>query len=115
MIVFYFLAWSVWQSVRSFINVSGTDDIPQRVLLFLMMALLLGIIVNSTGIGISCGTYVNDTSSSATGNMPSPPSEPQPTQFGADCQLAAGWQTNVRGLLAFYLIAKAIRIGLYIM
>jgi hypothetical protein len=105
MIVFYYLPWSVWQSVRSFINVSGTDDIPQRVLVFAMMALLLGIIVNSTGIGISCGTY----NSNAT-----PATDPQPTPFGTDCQLAAGWQTNVRGLLAFYLIAKAIRIALYI-
>ncbi|KAK0517704.1 hypothetical protein OC842_008030, partial [Tilletia horrida] len=45
-------AWSIWLDVRQFINISGTDDVWQRIYILLMMVLLAGYAANATGIKI---------------------------------------------------------------
>ncbi|KAE8241871.1 hypothetical protein A4X13_0g7224 [Tilletia indica] len=45
-------AWSIWLDVRQFINISGTDDVFQRIYILLMMILLAGYAANATGIKI---------------------------------------------------------------
>ncbi|CAD6920460.1 unnamed protein product [Tilletia controversa] len=45
-------AWSIWLDVRGFINISGTDDVWQRIYILLMMILLAGYAANATGIKI---------------------------------------------------------------
>lgn len=49
-ILCFYPAWSIWTDVRSYINVSGTDDVWQRIYVLLIMILLSGYAANATGI-----------------------------------------------------------------
>lgn len=71
-----------------------------------MMALLLGLTSNATGIELSCG-QVKDA-------VPHRRASEEATHFGADCELGPGWQENVKGVVAFFLIAKLCRIALLV-
>ena len=56
--VVFYLCWSVWLDVRTYINQSGTDDVWQRLYILLMMILLAGFAGNATAITI---TDIRDT------------------------------------------------------
>ncbi|UZJ54017.1 hypothetical protein CBS101457_003337 [Exobasidium rhododendri] len=49
-ILVFYPAWSIWTDVRGYINVSGTDDVTQRLYILLTMMLLVGYAANATGI-----------------------------------------------------------------
>lgn len=49
-VLVFFPAWSIWTDVRGYINVSGTDDVCQRLYILLNMMLLVGYAANATGI-----------------------------------------------------------------
>ena len=72
-----------------------------------MMALLLGLNSNATGVELSCGPVKEAAPHRRA-------SEEEPTHFGADCELGAGWQENIKGVVAFFLVAKLCRIALLI-
>lgn len=52
-VLVFYPAWSIWTDVRSYINVSGTDDVWQRMYLLIIMILLVGYAANATGIIIA--------------------------------------------------------------
>ncbi|KAL8278950.1 hypothetical protein RQP46_008619 [Phenoliferia psychrophenolica] len=56
-ISFFFLGYSV---TRSFINTSGTDDVPQRVYVLLIMVLLMGYSSNASAVKIECPVAVTE-------------------------------------------------------
>ena len=49
----YFPTWSVWMDVRTFLNVSGTDDVKERVGLLAYMILLNGYSANAAALQIT--------------------------------------------------------------
>jgi len=49
-ILVFYPAWSIWTDVRGYINVSGTDDVAQRMYILITMMLLVGYAANATGI-----------------------------------------------------------------
>jgi low temperature requirement protein LtrA len=49
-ILVFYPAWSIWTDVRSYINVSGTDDVAQRMYILVTMMLLIGYAANAAGI-----------------------------------------------------------------
>jgi hypothetical protein len=128
------------RQVRSFINVSGTDDVPQRLYVLLIMALLLGFSANASAVTIECGhsspsaegtgeTGVEPTTSTGDGEGEAAPVEHvarflfrraednfgQAVELGGGCILEEGWAKSVRAALAFFLVAKAVRVGLLIL
>ncbi|BGP15890.1 hypothetical protein JCM10213_003681 [Rhodosporidiobolus nylandii] len=130
--VFFWLAYSTWQDVRTFINVSGTDDVPQRLYVLLVMGLLLGFSANASAVSIECGGTEEAASAGseggtkhaaafASGADESPFAQllgkreahlGEPIHLGGECEFAEGWAKNVRGALAFYLVGKLVRVAL---
>lgn len=51
-ILVFFPAWSIWCDVRDYLNVSGSDDVFQRIYLLGIMLLLTGYAANATAIVI---------------------------------------------------------------
>ena len=49
-VLVFYPAWSIWTDVRGYINVSGTDDVVQRIYILVVMILLVGYAANATGI-----------------------------------------------------------------
>ncbi|PWN32444.1 uncharacterized protein FA14DRAFT_181133 [Meira miltonrushii] len=56
----FYPAWSVWSDLRSYMNVSGTDDVWQRMYTLLVMCLLVGYAANATGIRIEKQVHAGD-------------------------------------------------------
>ncbi|GAA5980581.1 hypothetical protein JCM11641_006688 [Rhodosporidiobolus odoratus] len=119
--------WSIFKfSVRTFVNVSGTDDVPQRLYVLLVMALLLGFSANASAITIECASSnvgggeasAGEASKPGVGEHSSPTERlfkragdrlGDPVDLGGGCELAKGWAKNIRGALAFYLVGKLVR------
>lgn len=59
----FYPAWSVWSDLRSYMNVSGTDDVWQRMYTLLVMCLLVGYAANATGIQIEKEVHDGDADS----------------------------------------------------
>ncbi|GAA5908287.1 hypothetical protein JCM6882_006792 [Rhodosporidiobolus microsporus] len=122
--VFFYLAWSIWQDVRQFVNVSGTDDVPQRLYVLLVMALLLGFSANASAVAIECAEHVaeeeegellRDANEAAHALVARAESAlGGAAHLSGGCELAEGWAKNTRGALAFYLVAKLVRVLLLI-
>ncbi|GAA6022546.1 hypothetical protein JCM10207_006582 [Rhodosporidiobolus poonsookiae] len=122
-LVAFWLAWSVWQDVRLFLNTSGSDDIPQRAYVLLVMALLLGFSSNASAVIIEC-TEGTETAGETTATVGEGEGEAAASEavhrlfrraesdmgavveLGEGCELLEGWAKNVRAALAYYLVAK---------
>ncbi|GAA5908283.1 hypothetical protein JCM6882_006791 [Rhodosporidiobolus microsporus] len=121
-IICFRLAWGVWQDVRHFINVSGTDDVPQRLYILLIMALLLGFSANASAIVIECpGETTAEEPAAAEGTAAERRSlftraigDGEAVPLSQGCELTEGWAKNVRAALAFYLVAKLVQALLFI-
>ncbi|KAI5479161.1 hypothetical protein MNV49_004021 [Pseudohyphozyma bogoriensis] len=128
-VVFFYLSWSVWQDVRSFINTSGTDDVPQRAYVLIVMCILLGLSSNASALEIECPTEGADGAGEAATAEASAGEEAahfmsflfrramsevvgEATMLPGGCELQEGWDKAIRGAVAFFLVAKAIRIGM---
>ncbi|GAA6022552.1 hypothetical protein JCM10207_006583 [Rhodosporidiobolus poonsookiae] len=127
-IISFWLAWSVWHDVRLFLNISGTDDVPQRAYLLLVMALLLGFCANASAIEIECGESSAATGESAAGTEAGEAAASEARRLfkraalglgeavdlGRGCELAEGWAKSLRTALAYFLVAKLVRLLLLI-
>ncbi|KAI5478227.1 hypothetical protein MNV49_005292 [Pseudohyphozyma bogoriensis] len=103
-LIWFWLAWSVWQDTRSFINVSGTEDFVQRIYILAIMALLLGFSSNASGIVIECtssaGAEFDVEPEAATEGL---------TQVSPGCYLQPGWRAKVQVAFTFYVVSKWLR------
>ncbi|GAA5873874.1 hypothetical protein JCM8547_008627 [Rhodosporidiobolus lusitaniae] len=119
-LVFFYLSWSIWQDVRQFINVSGTDDLAQRLFVLLIMALLLGFSANASAVAIECGAVESTESSAEAGEAGETSHERraffhqfeaalgEAVNFDSSCELVEGWWKSARtepGFLGFPLMA----------
>ncbi|GAA6015178.1 hypothetical protein JCM10207_003630 [Rhodosporidiobolus poonsookiae] len=102
---FFWLAWTMWNDARHYINISGTNDVSSRVYILVMIWLLVGFVANAIALNISCDY---DTSTE----------DDYDDYFGetfvlpGGCYMEAGWLRSIRAALTFFLIARALRIGL---
>jgi low temperature requirement protein LtrA len=141
-ILCFYPAWSVWSDVRAYINVSGTDDVWQRIYILLNMILLVGYSANACGIviekvegaaeeALEIETGDADTGLSihrralimAIGDIVKRSAE----GGGADDSeadfvrqightgywFASGWRAAITSAIGFYLVAKTMRLALY--
>ncbi|KAM0752202.1 hypothetical protein T439DRAFT_379300 [Meredithblackwellia eburnea MCA 4105] len=121
-IAFFYVAYSVWTDTRSFINTSGTDDVPQRIYVLLVMVLLMGYSSNASAIKIECPTSESSDHPAVRllkrAVKEASPSSSETHEALSDavmlpggCELLAGWRKSVRAAVAFYLSAKLLRIS----
>lgn len=124
--------------VRQFINVSGTDDVPQRLFVLVVMALLLGFSANAAAVTIECGgeTAATEGAGAESGAEPAATGEGETSaaehvgrflfrrleqnfgdafDLGGGCVLEEGWAKSARAAIAFFLVAKLIRVLMLIL
>lgn len=114
------LTFYSWTQTRSFINTSGTDDVPQRIYVLLVMALLMGYSSNASAVKIECPHEVAESTAETVVRLlrraVEGATEGEATEstglttLPGGCELSDGWRKNVRGALAFFLCAKLLRI-----
>ncbi|PWN32443.1 uncharacterized protein FA14DRAFT_111934, partial [Meira miltonrushii] len=139
----FYPAWSVWSDTRAYMNVSGTDDVWQRIYTLLIMVLLVGYAANVTGIHIEkeighTGTGLNDGLESTTAEAhrrawmtavetigssvmkrgSSGGGEEAPLKLveqigNSPYWFAEGWHAAIASAIGFYLVAKGCRLALY--
>ncbi|MCO5588070.1 hypothetical protein L7F22_042025 [Adiantum nelumboides] len=142
-ILCFYPAWSVWSDTRAYMNVSGTDDVWQRIYTLLIMVLLVGYAANVTGIhiekeigetGAAMGEALESTSSeahrrawmtavetigasvmkrSSSGGGEEAPLKLVEQIGNTPYWFADGWHTAIASAIGFYLVAKGCRLALY--
>lgn len=130
-VLVFYPAWSVWSDVRSYINVSGTDDVWQRLYILLIMLLLTGYAANATGIIIKEANEHGGSSAESEGGSHAvrtavhllrrasseagPETEPElVSQIGdTGFWFASGYHAAIASAIGFYLVAKFCRLALY--
>ncbi|ORY59014.1 hypothetical protein BCR35DRAFT_355329 [Leucosporidium creatinivorum] len=105
--IFSWLAWSVWQDARQYVNVSGNHDVLQRCYIFVLAFLLIGFSANASAMTINC-----DYDDSADSTYDEGFGDPFLLPDG--CWMDPGWLRSARAALAFFLVARLIRISLLI-
>ncbi|PKI82839.1 hypothetical protein MVES1_003743 [Malassezia vespertilionis] len=119
----YFPTFAVWSDVRTFLNVSGTDDIKERLGLLAVMILLTGYSANAGGIQVRhCGTREEMTASDFYCPIPSAlekraveSNKASPTGYlGSGYWFMDGFNRLIRSAVAFYLVLRLMRILLYL-
>lgn len=88
--------WSIWADMRSYINISGTDDFIQRLYILLTSLLLIGYTAQAAALRVE----IEDAGI--------PESEEQKSVFIMDDQ---GYKT-LEWAVAFFLLAKLLRLAL---
>lgn len=106
-LVIYAPVYSVWNDVRTFINVCGCDDIVQRLLILLYMGLLLGYAANAASLRLPSQVDVN---------AEPPEAESRAIQLNSVNSFAsveavetASFAT-VQATISFLLVAKLVRL-----
>lgn len=126
----YFPTWSVWMDVRTFLNVSGTDDVKERVGLLAYMILLNGYSANAAALQIThAGTPEQLGLSTDTGHLMQHNARRLFTSLeGESCKekecleyyigngywLENGYESAIHAAIAFYLVLRLVRILLYV-
>lgn len=95
----FFPSWSIWLDARNFFNVSGQDDVFQRVWMLVCILCLAGYSVNASAIGTSSSEAVNATAAFLQRAVDTPE--------GATAEQSANF---VRAAVAFFLVSKATRV-----
>lgn len=141
-LLLFYPIWSVWTDVRSYINVSGTDDVLQRFYLLINMILLVGYTANASAIVIHkkhaeavIDPFAAPTSTTAAvhgralpdlanmamsifakrgEHLASTEEVVLVRQIGhTGFWFAEGWHAAVASAIGFYLVAKLCRLLLY--
>ncbi|ORY59032.1 hypothetical protein BCR35DRAFT_309352 [Leucosporidium creatinivorum] len=106
--IFFWLAWSVWQDARQYVNVSGNHDVLQRCYIFVLACLLIGFSVNASAVQVNCDFDESEESTYDEGYG-------EPFLLPGGCWMDPGWLRSARGALAFFLVARLLRIGLLVL
>ncbi|KAG8783714.1 hypothetical protein FRC15_004674 [Serendipita sp. 397] len=123
--------WSIWADMRSYLNVSGTDDAIQRAYILVSSILLIGYTAQGASIklhlpeeegGSSSGPHeasstlsaaIAEATSSLTETSESTGIHRRDTELGHPT-ITEGGYAALRAATAYFLVAKAIRISLLI-
>lgn len=126
----YFPTWAYWMDVCVFLNVSGTDDVKERLGLLACMVLLSGYSANASALGIVFGgtpdevaqhggypvdydpTYANGQMKHCKGGNAN--CQGVGYYIGGGYWLENGYQEAIHSAIAFYLVLRLFRILLYV-
>lgn len=121
----YFPSWSVWMDLRTFLNMSGTDDVTERLALLASMILLAGYSANATAlhiIGVNAGAEVPAEGGTIGIHLATHPESERPCDFhDKECRkmgyylghgywLESGYESAIHAAIAFYLVLRLCRV-----
>ena len=123
----YFPTWSVWMDVRTFLNISGTDDVKERFGLLFCMIMLTGYSANAAGLQIiksEKGVTTSPSDNAGEHAVMLHDLTRKKTAFiqynklgahiGGRYWFAAGYLDALKWAITFYLILRLFRIVLYV-
>ncbi|PVF91698.1 hypothetical protein CPB86DRAFT_718994 [Serendipita vermifera] len=105
-ILMFWPPWSIWADMRSYLNVSGTDDVTQRIYILISSFLLIGYTAQGASVELMVAegkdpeaTTLGDSSSHET--------------IGLDnAAISEEGYVALRSAIGFFLVAKALRIAI---
>lgn len=125
-VLVYFPSWSVWMDLRTFLNICGTDDVTERLVLLISMILLGGYSANATAVHIIDGGSIEEVQ--ANGGLPvtsyleseagslsycglhDVKCQPLGYYLGNGYWLVSGYQHAIHAAIAFYLVLRLCRV-----
>lgn len=119
----YFPTWSIWMDVRTFLNVSGTDDVKERIGLLAYMILLNGFSANAASLQIKNAASPQDLGIPKHGYHHKRGALEESTcedtsclafYLGSGYWLVDGYENAIHAAIAFYLVLRLVRILLYL-
>lgn len=112
-VVLFWPVFSLWNDIRHFLNVSGVDDIPQRLFIVFYMGLMLGYSVNAATLTVPSAGESNEESESSVAEMLSIASPDGITSFAAESDIEhieTPPFATLRATILFLIAAKLARL-----
>lgn len=105
--------WSIWADMRSYLNVSGTDDFVQRAYILISSLLLMGYTAQGASIELhteEAGSFQEESTPSHKHSVKKVLSKLVGRSALEDMTISNDGYAALRAATAFFLVAKAIRI-----